>query len=155
MAITANTDFTSGQILTAQQQNNFPRGIMAIRTRTSNTGALAAGTVTIAAINFTAVANRNYRVTYFEPQGIGASAVTYSDVSIVLGTTTSGTTLALGVNNATSAQRASSIVQYVSTFTAGSTNICAVGSPNGAGTINFSAGATFPAFLMVEDLGTA
>ena len=154
MAITANTDFTSGQILTAQQQNNFPRGVVAFNKRSSNTGILAVETVTIAAITFTAVANRNYRITYYEPQGIGAVGTTYSDVTIKEGTTTAGTLLTLGVNNALNGVRASSLIQGVFTFTAGAHNIVATGGPN-AGTINFSAGATFPAFLMVEDLGTA
>lgn len=154
MAITNNTDFSAGAILTAQQQNNFPRGVMAIGTRTAATGVLAVDTVTISAITFTAVANRNYRISYYEPQGIGAVGTTFSDVRIRSGTTTAGTLLTLGVNNATNTQRASSMVQGVFTFTAGAQNIVATAGPN-AGTINFSAGATFPAFLMVEDLGTA
>jgi hypothetical protein len=60
MAITPNTTFTSGQILTAQQQNNFPRGIIAVTTSTSNvlTGTILSGLST----TFTAVANRNYRI---------------------------------------------------------------------------------------------
>tara|TARA_R110000822_G_scaffold284426_1_gene405907 strand:- start:13 stop:477 length:465 start_codon:yes stop_codon:yes gene_type:complete len=154
MAITNNTDFSAGAILTAQQQNNFPRGIMALRTRTSNSGILSVETVTIAAITFTAVANRNYRITYYEPQGVGAVGTTYSDVAIKNGTTTAGTLISLGVNNATNTARSSSIVQWVGTFSAGAQNIVATGGPV-AGTINFTAGATFPAFLMVEDLGTA
>ena len=154
MAITPNTDFVSGAILTAQQQNNFPRGVMAFNKRSSGTGILATETVTIGPITFTAVANRNYRITYYEPQGIGAVGTTFTDVTIKEGTTIAGTLLTLGVNNAINGVRASSIVQGVFTFTAGAKNIVATASPN-AGTINLSAGATFSAFLMVEDLGTA
>jgi len=155
MAITANTDFVSGAILTAQQQNNFPRGIMAKGTRTANTGVLSTQTVSISAITFTAVANRNYRITYYEPQGIGAGTLTYTDMNILEGTTTAGTLLTLGILSATPTLRASGIIQFVGTFTAGAHNIVATLGPNGGGTINGSAGATFPAFLIVEDIGTA
>ena len=55
-----NTDFSSGAVLTAAQQNRFPRGVMAITTSTSNV--LAFGLLSGLRTNFTAVANRLYKV---------------------------------------------------------------------------------------------
>jgi hypothetical protein len=155
MAINPNTDFTAGQVLTADQTNRFPRGIMAFRNRTSNTGALAAETVTIAAVTFTAVANRYYKITYYEPQTIGGGSITYADLLIRQGTTTAGTLLALGLVSPTATIRDASAAYYIGTFAAGAVNIVASVSPNGGGTVNCNAGATFPAFLMVEDIGPA
>ena len=67
MAINPNTDFTAGQVLTAAEQNRFPRGIVAFVESTSSSGAITAQTVTLTAPAFTAVANRYYKITYFEP----------------------------------------------------------------------------------------
>jgi hypothetical protein len=54
-----NTDFSSGAVLTAAQQNRFPRGTMAVVTSQSNT--LTAGILTGLTLSFTAVANRLYK----------------------------------------------------------------------------------------------
>ena len=155
MAINPNTDFTTGAVYTADQANRFPRGVMAFRNRTSNTGALAVETVTITAISFTAVANRYYKITYLEPQGIGAGTLTFADMVIRQGTTTAGTGLALSTLAPTATVREGNTVEYIGTFTAGTVNIVATVGPNGGGTINCSAGATYPAFLLVEDIGPA
>ena len=155
MPINPNTDFTAGAVLTAAQQNRFGRGIMAFRNRTTNTAALSADTVTIAAISFTAVANRYYKISYYEPQAIGAGALTYCDVTIRQGTTVGGTLLTLGALSPSATVRDSALVEYVGTFTAGSVNIVASVAPNGGGTVTLTSGATFPAFLMVEDIGPA
>ena len=64
MAVSPNTDFTAGQILTATQQNNFPRGVMGYFTSTANHAVTTAtADVTGATATFTAVANRLYRAT--------------------------------------------------------------------------------------------
>jgi len=153
MAISPNTNFTSGQILTAQQQNQFPRGIMAFGSRTTSTGALSVNTVTISAISFTAVANRYYKVTYYEPQSLPGGASTFAQMDIVNGTTT-GTAIQSCSVPQVSGARAGATCTYIGTFTAGTQNICAQGSPNG-GTVNFVAQSNNFAFLMVEDLGLA
>jgi hypothetical protein len=153
MAISPNVNFTSGQILTATQQNQFPRGIMAFNSRTTNTGALSVNTVTISAISFTAVANRYYKITYYEPQSLPGGASTFAQMDIVNGTTT-GTGIQSCSVPQISGARTGATCTYIGTFTAGTQNICAQGSPNG-GTVNFIAQANNFAFLMVEDLGLA
>jgi hypothetical protein len=65
MAVTPNTTFVSGAILTAAQQNNFPRGIMGYAISTANTSCGTSATdLTGMSITFTAVANRLYRATF-------------------------------------------------------------------------------------------
>jgi hypothetical protein len=84
---TPNTNFSSGAVLTAAQQNNFPRGVMAYSERT--TGFTA--TTTIAdvgvSVTFTAVASRYYRLSFF---GIGQKETTAGTTTLAL--TTSGNT---------------------------------------------------------------
>ena len=65
MAVSPNTNFTSGQILTAQQQNNFPRGVMGYAISTANTALTTTeADITGMTATFTAVANRLYRATF-------------------------------------------------------------------------------------------
>ena len=153
MAITNNTDFTSGQILTAQQQNNFPRGIMAISKATATDA-----TITVLeeqmSVTFTAVANRNYRVTYFEPELSGTSG-TYTILSLLL-TSLAGAQLAAGYAYASAASSFTSVTTTaIGTFTAGTVTIKAAAQIVGAGTAKAGRAATQPAYLMVEDIGTA
>ena len=66
MAVSPNTDFTTGQVLTASQQNNFPRGVMgyAKSTADSTTISTTQADVSGMSVTFTAVANRLYRATF-------------------------------------------------------------------------------------------
>ena len=156
MAISPNVDFVAGAILTATQQNQFPRGVMAFGTRTANTGGLTAGTTTISipAITFTAVADRYYRISYYEPQYVFGAGHTQTDAAIRQGTLASDPLISLGSFGGSTTVRNYSNVQVVKTFTAGSVSVVATLSPAG-GTVNGTAGATFPAFLLVEDIGPA
>lgn len=83
MAINPNTDFTAGAVLTASQQNRFPRGVMAQATSaTSYTLTLTETITTGMSVTFNAVAGRLYKITYYE------SAV--FSPSVISGTTTLG-----------------------------------------------------------------
>ena len=74
MAISPNDDFTAGQILTAQECNQFPRGVMALATSTTSYTLTTSEVIaTGMTVTFTAVANRYYRITWFEPQAQSAS----------------------------------------------------------------------------------
>tara|TARA_R110000868_G_scaffold366734_2_gene629649 strand:+ start:3636 stop:4094 length:459 start_codon:yes stop_codon:yes gene_type:complete len=65
MAVSPNTNFTSGQILTAQQANNWPRGVMGYYISTGNSAiSTTTADVTGTSITFTAEANRLYRATF-------------------------------------------------------------------------------------------
>jgi len=152
MAITNNTDFSSGAILTAQQQNNFPRGIMAVSKATSTDATITTVEEQLS-VTFTAVANRNYRVTYFEPEVTGTSGA-YTNILIFL-TSIAGTQLSGGYVYAPATNSYSTItVTAISTFTAGTVIIKGAASAS-SGTSKLGRIAAQPAFLMVEDIGTA
>ena len=71
MAINPNTDFTAGAILTADQMNRLPRGIMGFVSR--NTTYQPTSTASdLFSLTFTAVAGRYYKYTFFSP-GIDSS----------------------------------------------------------------------------------
>ena len=74
MAINPNTDFSSGAVLTAAQQNRFPRGVMALATSTTSYTLTTVEVIaTGMSVTFTPVLNRYYKITYFEPQAQTAS----------------------------------------------------------------------------------
>jgi len=66
MAINPNTDFTSGAVLTAAQQNRFPRGVMGAVYRTAGnvTVTTTQADITGMTTTFTAVASRTYKATW-------------------------------------------------------------------------------------------
>lgn len=65
MAVSPNDNFIVGQILTAQECNNFPRGVMQYARSTANhTITTTAADITGMTATFTAVANRLYRATF-------------------------------------------------------------------------------------------
>ena len=65
MAANPNTDFSLGQVLTAAQQNRFPRGVMQYAISTANhTITTTAADIAGMSVTFTAVANRLYRATF-------------------------------------------------------------------------------------------
>jgi hypothetical protein len=61
-----NSNFTAGQILTAAQQNNFPRGVAGsvLRTAGSFTATTSLADITGMTTTFTAVSGRLYKVSY-------------------------------------------------------------------------------------------
>ena len=66
MPVNPNTNFTAGQILTADQQNRFGRGVMSYTTR--NTNYQPTSTIgDLFTLTFTAVANRLYRYSVVVP----------------------------------------------------------------------------------------
>jgi hypothetical protein len=151
MAINPNTDFSVGAVLTAAQQNRFPRGVMALGESTTFNSSVTAEAVQIST-SFTAVADRYYKITYFEP-GV-ASGTGYFTFRIRQGTTTAGTQLqAFYDTTGTGVDRhANGFV--VKTFSAGTVQLVGTASQS-AGTGAIGRAANQPAFLLVEDIGPA
>ena len=87
MAVTPNTTFTSGQILTAQAANNWPRGIMGYAISTANTAVTTTeADITGMTATFTGVANRLYRATFscfYQKSTTGRVFITMTDGSNV------------------------------------------------------------------------
>jgi hypothetical protein len=152
MAVSPNTDFVSGAILTATQQNNFGRGIMTSITPLTSTGAITTETLQITAPNFTAVANRYYKITYFEPSLYGSAQATYT---MRIKNATAGTTLQTSsVVGWTLGFYQSGTCSAIVTLAAGTVSITAT-LECGTGTGQKDRSATKFAFLSIEDLGPA
>ena len=157
MAINPNTDFTAGAILTADQQNRFPRGIVAYAQSTSASSAITVETVTLTSSSFTAVANRYYKITYFEP--IIQSSVTppsYFTAAIRL-TNISGARLQyteLEPTISTGGDGQLMMLQAIVTFSAGATTVCGTLRAQSNSIVAFG-NADVRRFIMVEDIGPA
>jgi hypothetical protein len=153
MAINPNTDFSSGAVLTAAQQNQFPRGIVALTFDTA-TANFTAEAVDITSTAFTAVANRYYKITYYTPQLQVNAANGYSLIKLRKGTTTAGTQITQGyISNPTSGLPTAGTVSAITTLTAGSQQVCATITSTNTTSTNTSA--TNIGYLLVEDIGPA
>jgi hypothetical protein len=159
MAISPNTDFTAGQVMTAAQANAFPRGIMALATSTTNYALTTSVAVaTGMTVTFTAVANRNYKVTYYEPQAQITNLSTGVTTISVRPTNAAGTALqsAFLKNVAAVSGFGSLLCTFVTTFSAGSITLvgCGVTSSTSDGP-NLIGTASSVRTLLVEDIGPA
>jgi len=153
MAVNPNTDFTSGAVLTAAQQNRFPRGVMAFTAKTTSAN-YTVEAVDITSAAFTAVASRYYRITFYVPQASVNVANGYTTFRIRTGTTTAGTQLAAAIGSSpTAGSPSGTIASVVTTLTAGSQQVCATITSSSTTTATNSA--TQPAYLLVEDIGPA
>ena len=156
MAISPNTNFSAGAVLLASQQNRFPRGIVARAQLTSTDLSITTEEIQLTSGSFTAVADRYYRITYFEPQvQTPATAGAFVTSGIRL-TNVSGTRYQTGIvqNAPATAVNYSMTTVWVGTLTAGSTVIVATLACS-SGTATATRSATAPAQLTVEDIGPA
>lgn len=149
MAINPNTNFTAGQVLTAAQQNRFPRGVVAFAQVTAS-DTFTTEETQITATTFTAVADRYYKITYIEPNVYTSSnGVVY--MKIKNGSTVLQTTYVL--TNPSYESNATSTV--VKTFSAGSVTITGTLQAVVGGTGTASRATTYPAQIVIEDIGPA
>jgi len=151
MAIAPNTTFVSGAILTAAQQNAFGFGTMQYNYSTTTQSTITTITTTLTLTSFTAIANRNYKITYFEPVIFCTSGVGEATMTIKNGASTIATAIA-AVSTSVSGQ---GILQYVTTLAAGATVITSSLTYSGTGSLTASRSATRTAFCLVEDIGPA
>ena len=156
MAIAPNTTFVSGAILTAAQQNAFGFSTVALAKTTtmSQAGITTATDLTGATVTWTAIANRNYKVTY---QTYATATVTNTPGTVTLNN--GATILQYATTNLAVAAASGATINglYIGTFSAGSVTLKLVGSlgAGGTGTVKFESVATLPTFLLVEDIGPA
>ena len=149
MAISPNDTFTSGQVLTAQECNQYPFGVVAYAQVTSSDTSITAEETQVTASAFTAIANRYYRVTYFEPRLYGSVAA-----NMTMRIKNGATTLQRADVACLTTQEQTGTEIYVGTFTAGSITLTAT-LTYGSGTGVAARAATEIAFLLVEDIGPA
>ena len=151
MAIAPNTTFVSGAVLTAAQQNAFGFGVCALTVNTTQDSTVSGEEIQITGSNFTAIANRYYKITYYEPDANAGGG--YFTFRIRL-TDISGTVLQTSFESSGSGQDRFSVCMYVGTLTAGVTNVVATAAMS-TGTGVLARGATIQAYLLVEDIGPA
>lgn len=145
-----NTTFTSGAVYTADQANRFPRGIVAYGTNTATDSTVTVEEQEVAPITFTAVANRYYRLTYYEP---AFGSTTGAGMTMrIRQTNITGTVLQTAMVYNNSFYQQGGICTGYATFSAGSVTILAT-LQNSAGTGGATRSATSYAFLSVEDVG--
>jgi hypothetical protein len=154
----ANTNFTAGQVLTAAQQNNFPRGQMVYTENTTAQFPIGTEAVAITTASFTAVANRRYRITYFEPGLQNNSGGTPVNTMRIRLSSISGTILVEGYNTipgaTAGAGRLQQTLSRVVQFSAGGVVLVAtLASPGNVMVAN--RGPEAAAHLLVEDIGLA
>jgi hypothetical protein len=152
MAITPNTDFSVGQVLTAAQANYWPRGIFTYNEVTAS-DSFTVEEVQITSSSFTAVANRYYKITYFEPNlnnTVDANTTMRVRLTNLTGTLLGAT---YAFTRAGSFSSTGILVVYT-TFTAGSKTVVAT-TQSTVGTTTATRDANFRAFLSIEDVGTA
>jgi hypothetical protein len=150
MAINPNTNFTAGQVLTADQQNRLPRGVVAFGAKTTTQSGISTETEIVASSSFTAIANRYYKITFSVPRIFKTTTgnLTYR----VRLTNTSGTQIQALNQNVTGGTLTNETCIVVTTFSAGSTVV--IGSlASDAGSAASEPGATQPAQIIVEDIG--
>lgn len=153
MAVSPNTDFTAGAVLTAAQMNNLPRGLMTDVVTSSTTDTSVTAEEVMLTVTWTAVANRNYRIVYIEPalSGTSATSATFRLRSGTLtGTVLNSTVVAISSTSLTF----SGFVESIGNFGAGSQTVVATLQYT-AGTGTATRSATRLAMLYVEDLGPA
>ena len=158
MAINPNTDFSSGAVLTAAQQNRFPRGVMALATSTTSYTLTTSEVIaTGMTVTFTAVANRYYRITYFEPQAQTASFASNTQITLRQ-TNASGTVLqnTIFANETNATDQSGMVCIRTMTFSAGSITVVGTAKCNlTTGTPLLVRDSTRQAQLLVEDIGPA
>ena len=138
---------------------SLPRGIVARATSqttyvlTTSPTAQATGM----SVTFTAVANRYYKITYYEPQGQTPSVVGYSQ-TFLRQTSSTGTVLGNNVftNETAAGTQDEMIIIKTATFASGSVTLVGTASTTStSGGPQLIRDATREALLLVEDIGAA
>jgi len=162
MAIAPNTTFVIGQVLTAAQANAFPFGNVALASSATNYTMTAGANpvqTTGMTLSWTAIANRNYKVTYYEPQVTTPSTLSgYTTLRLYENSVATGPQLQQGFvqNSAAVALSGSLTLVYVGTFSAGTRTVIGAGLASSVtGTPIAGRSALSKAFLLVEDMGPA
>lgn len=151
MAISPNTNFTTGQVLTATQANQWPRGIMAYGTRDSTAGITTTKADMSISVTFTAEANRYYKYTFY---CYATNASTAATLAFYLANSANTDLYVLNVYVPGGAYYTYATLSCIRTETAGSVTR-KIRANTTAGTGSMYADATNVAYLMVEDIGPA
>ena len=147
MAIAPNTTFVAGNIYTAAQANAYGFGVVAYAQVVASDTSITTEETQITASAFTAIANRYYKVTYFEPRLYGSVAS-----NMTMRIKNGATTLQRADVACLTTQEQTGTNMYVGTFSATSITLTATLS-YGSGTGVAARAANEIGFLLVQDLG--
>ena len=131
--------------------NAYGFSTMQFQPKTTSDSPITTIATQITLSNFTAIANRNYKITYFEPVIFCSSGVGEATMTIKNGATTIAVSIA-AVSTSVSGQANQ---QFITTFSAGTVSLTASLTYGGTGSLTASRSATRQAFLLVEDIGPA
>jgi len=158
MAIAPNTTFVSGAVLTAAQQNAFGFSTVALAQATTNYGLTTTMTATGLTVTFTPIANRNYKISWYEP-AVQITNIASGQTTIELRVTNAAGTLLQSVitrNAAAMSGNLQVLCQHIGTFAATSTIIVACAQTSSlSDNPNLSRTANKAASLLIEDIGPA
>ena len=133
---------------------SLPRGVMAFNKNiNTDTSITSTEEIQITSSQFTAVANRYYKITYYEPAIYNSVGTAYVIGRIKLGTSLG--VAALNTGNSWSYGTLDDLTCVaITTLSAGTTQLIAsLQSPSGGVTSTASRSSTQYAFLLVEDIG--
>ena len=153
MAIAPNVTFVSGAVLTAAQQNAFGFGTCQYLATTTTAATITTISTQITLPSFTFLANRNYKITYYEPVMFCTSGS--GEATLTIKNTTAATTLATCIATVNVTNSSFGMLQFVTTFAAGAAVLSASLTYNGTGSLTATRSAARTAFLLVEDIGPA
>jgi hypothetical protein len=147
MAINPNTNFTAGQVATADQMNRFPRGVMGYGKRTAgNVVFSAAQDLTGMTVTFTAVTGRVYRASWLTT-GQKSGSTGYTAIYCFVGATNIAAVYdTVGINEYWNCS-ASAVI----TGQSGSVTVKLRGESQSNNSTLFAGGD--PAYLVIEDIG--
>ena len=155
MAISPNTPFSTGQVLTSANANAFPFGVMALATNTtgSQAGVTTAVDLTSMTVTWTAIADRNYKVTYHI-----YAVPTVTNACFTVNLQEGATIKQISIANGGVATVGSTLNGlFVGTFSAGSVTLKLTGArtAGSTGSFTFAPAGVLPYTLLVEDIGPA
>jgi hypothetical protein len=155
MAIAPNTTFTTGAVFTAAQANAYGFSTVALATTTtgSQAGVTTVVDLTGMSVTFTAIASRNYKVTYHIYAVPTVTNACYS-VNLQQGATVKQISI---VNGGVAGVGTTLNGLFVGTFSAGSVTLKLTGAltAGSTGSFTFAPAGILPFTLLVEDIGPA
>ena len=146
-----NTTFTSGNVFTAAQANNFPRGLMAAPATSTTSDTTITTEEIMLTYTFNQVNGRSYLLQYFEPSltSTAAGTLTARITTGVAGTPYNSSTSPLAILTSNTAL----VTMVYTSGTSGSLTIYATLTAS-AGTATASRSATRFPQLYAVDIGT-
>jgi len=152
VAITPNTTFVAGNVLTAAQMNRLPWGVMGYASATANqTGITTQTDLTSLSVTFTANSTRIYRTTLYIRYLEQLTATGFAQLFITDGSNVEKQRAVWRIDAAYGVQ---GILTVIETGLSGSVTRKGRGATD-AGSMTIQAGSTGPAQIFVEDIGQA